>query len=143
MAVKLSVMVEGLKWVCAHNTVYINIKKNTLINLADPSIALELSEDALTEIEENKEDCIELPSWKQVDTKKIAKNYVESLPDGAVKVRLEKALKGLFPMKKFHKEIEIFEYSDNWYNYRSMALKNIAINFLNIKKIEFEDDISY
>ena len=46
-------------------------------------------------------------------------------------------------MKRFLKEINTFEYNDNWYNFRTKALKNIAINYLNIKKIEYIDDISY
>jgi hypothetical protein len=143
MAVKLSVMVEGLKWVCGHDTVYVNIKKNTLVNIADQSMSDLPSDHAILEIEENKDDYIELPSYKQIDFKKIANNYVDTLSDGAVKTRLEKALKGFFPMKKFLKEIQIFEYNDNWYNYRTKALKTIAINFLNMKNIEYEDDISY
>ncbi len=143
MAVKLSVMVEGLKWVCGHDTVYINIKKNTLVNIADPSMSDMPSDHAILEIEEHKEDYLELPSHKQIDTKKIAHNYVDSLNDGAVKMRLEKALKGFFPMKRFLKQIQIFEYNDNWYNFRTKALKNIAINFLEMKNVEFEDDISY
>ena len=40
MSIKLSVMVEGLKWVCGHDTVYINVENNTLINIADPQIIL-------------------------------------------------------------------------------------------------------
>lgn len=143
MSIKLSVMVEGLKWVCGHDTVYINVENNTLINIADPSMSDLPSDHIIEDIEEHKEKYLELPNYKQIDTKKIARNYVESLPDGAVKQRLEKALKSFFPMKKFLKEINTFEYNDNWYNFRTKALKNIAINYLNIKKIEYIDDISY
>ena len=143
MAVKLSVMVEGLKWVCGHDTVYINLEKNTLINIADPSMSDIPSDHVILEIEEHKDNYLELPSYKQIDTKKIANNYVDSLNDGAVKTRLKKALNGLFPMKNFLKEINTFEYNDNWYNFRTKALKNIAINYLNLKNIEYIDDISY
>jgi len=143
MAVKLSVMVEGLKWVCGKDTVYINIKKNTLVNIADPSLSDIPSDHILDEIEEHKDDYVELPNYKQIDTKKIALEYVDSLNEGAVKQRLSKALKGFMPMYKFLKQIDIFEYNDNWYNFRSKALKQIAINFLNMKNIEYEDDISY
>lgn len=141
MAIKLSVMIEGLKWVLGHSTVYVNIKKNTLVNVTD--MADVPQEHIFDEIEENKNDYIELPSYKQIDTKKMAVDYVNSLGDGAVKSRLEKALKGMFPMRKFLKEIEIFEYENNWYNYRSKALKQIAINFLNMKHLDYEDDIYY
>lgn len=141
MAVKLSLMVEGLKWVLGHSTVYINIEKNTLVNITD--LADVPQEHIYDEIEEHKNDYVELPSYKQIDTKKIAVDYVNSLPDGAVKKRLEKALKGFFPMRKFLKEIDIFEYSNNWYIFRSKALKQIAINFLNMKHLEYEDDIYY
>ena len=143
MAVKLSVMVEGLKWVCGKDTVYINIKKNTLVNIADPSLSDIPSDHIVDEIEEHKDDYVELPNYKQIDTKKIALEYVDSLNEGAVKQRLSKALKGFMPMYKFLKQIDIFEYNDNWYNFRSKALKQIAINFLNMKNIEYEDDISY
>ncbi len=143
MAVKLSVMVEGLKWVCGKDTVYINIKKNTLVNIADPSLSDIPSDHILDEIEEHKDDYVELPNYRQIDTKKIALEYVDSLNEGAVKQRLSKALKGFMPMYKFLKQIDIFEYNDNWYNFRSKALKQIAINFLNMKNIEYEDDISY
>lgn len=143
MAVKLSVMVEGLKWVCGHDTVYVNIEKNTLINVADPAMSDIPSDHVLDELEENKNAYIELPSHKQIDTKKIAMDYVKSLEDGAVKQRLEKALKGIFWNRKFLKQIDIFEYKDNWYNFRTKSLKQIAINFLNLKHIEYIDDISY
>ncbi len=143
MAVKLSVMVEGLKWVCGKDTVYINIQKNTLVNIADPSLSDIPSDHAILEIEEHKDEYLELPSYKQIDTKKIAQDYVNSLNEGAVKARLNKALKGFMPMHKFLKQIDIFEYNDNWYNFRSKALKQIAINFLNMKNIEYEDDLSY
>jgi hypothetical protein len=143
MAVKLSVMVEGLKWVYGHDTVYINIKNNTLVNIADPTLSDLPIEDALIEIEEKKDEYLELPSHKQIDYKKIAKDYVYSLNEGAVKMRLEKTLNGPFAMRRFLKQIKIFEYNDNWYNFRTKALKNIAINFLNMKNIEYEDDISY
>ena len=71
MAVKLSVMVEGLKWVCGHDTVYVNIKKNTLVNIADQSMSDLPSDHAILEIEENKDDYIELPSYKQIDFAKV------------------------------------------------------------------------
>lgn len=143
MAVKLSVMVEGLKWVCGHDTVYINIEKNTLINVADPSMSDLPQDHILDELEENKNEYIELPSYKQIDTKKIAKEYVNSFDDGAVKSRLEKSINGPFWYRRFLKQIEIFEYKDNWYNFRSKSLKQIAINFLNLKQIEYIDDIAY
>ena len=143
MAVKLSVMVEGLKWVCGHDTVYVNIDDNTLINVADPVVSDLPQEHILDELEEKKGTYIELPSYRQIDTKKIAKEFAASFDDGAVKSRLEKALNGPFWYRKFLKQIEIFEYKVIWYNFRTKSLKQIAINFLNLKRIEYEDDISY
>ncbi len=143
MAVKLSVVLEGLKWVCGHDTVYVNIEKNTLINVADPTMSDIPSDHVLDELEEHKNEYIELPSYKQIDTKKIVKDYINSFDEGAVKQRLEKALSGPFWYRRFLKQIEIFEYKDNWYNFRSKSLKQIAINFLNLKRIEYVDDIAY
>jgi hypothetical protein len=143
MAVKLSVVLEGLKWVCGHDTVYVNIEKNTLINVADPTMSDIPSDHVLDELEEHKNEYIELPSYKQIDTKKIVKDYINSFDEGAVKQRLEKTLSGPFWYRRFLKQIEIFEYKDNWYNFRSKSLKQIAINFLNLKRIEYVDDIAY
>lgn len=143
MAVKLSVVLEGLKWVCGHDTVYVNIEKNTLINVADSTMSDIPSDHVLDELEEHRNEYIELPSYKQIDTKKIVKDYINSFDEGAVKQRLEKALSGPFWYRRFLKQIEIFEYKDNWYNFRSKSLKQIAINFLNLKRIEYVDDIAY
>ena len=142
MALKLSAVVEGLRWSLDNELVFINIETHKILNCASPTFSDIPNDKILDEVEANKDKYIELPLANEINQRKIAIEFVLSLDEGIVRDNLSKSLNNI-TFKKFYKLLDKYEYKDKWIQFRAKALKEIAISFLNSKNIEFENDVYY
>lgn len=93
----------------------------------------------LREIMES-DDFIELPSQFEIHEYSIMEDFIYSLDDGLMKDDLLNAIRGRGAFRMFKDKIFDYNIRDDWFNYKNNALKKIAIDFLELNEIPFEDD---
>ncbi|MCG2591059.1 UPF0158 family protein [Rhodohalobacter sulfatireducens] len=93
----------------------------------------------LREIMES-DDFIELPSQFEIHEYSIMEDFIYSLDEGPMKDDLLNAIRGRGAFRMFKDKIFDYNIRDDWFNYKNKALKKIAIDFLELNEIPFEDD---
>jgi hypothetical protein len=156
LPVKLSLVVEELEMRNDLIDAYINRETGeTVIVTEDDKSALRQLEDGgdiedlpgwqrdylpkLQGIEES-EVYIPLPSKFEIHEYDIMRRFIGTLEDDALRGTMEELIRGSGAFRRFRDAIERYRIGDKWWQYRSEALKQIAIRFLDSEGIPWVDE---
>lgn len=151
LPVKIGSVLEALLFTEDDCTTYINKKTGEIASVSD-----EESNFAHQELDETvpewiiagtpriklileSEDYFEMPSKYDLHEEKVMALFCETVEKEDVKNYLLKTLKGKAAAENFVKFIDEFELNESWTTHRNNAVKQIAIDFLNVNSIPFED----
>lgn len=91
------------------------------------------------DVVENFENYIELPTKYEVNEYEIMENFCLKVSDQRKQESLLRAIKGKGAFRRFKDKIMDFEIEDQWYSYRDECFKQIAIEWCQENKINFNE----
>ncbi len=134
MKIKLDDVIDALEFVNSgiDSSVHYNEKTNEFIYISDYS-------DMDTDAKENIYDtCIELPTKYDIDEYEMMEEFIETIDDVRLYNQLQIAISGKGAFRRFKDTCINFEIIDDWYKFRDERYKEIAIDWCDKNKIEFE-----
>lgn len=151
--VSLRDVVGEMEALSDEHTAYINRKTGELFTVSDEERSLVEDEELpdnlpdwqreiLPKIREvlNSEDFIPLPSKFEIHEWSIMEDFCRSLQDPDQKARLLDAIHGSGAFRRFKDMIHRMGIADEWNRFRTAALEEIAIHFLESNDIPFKLD---
>jgi len=139
MKVSKSILNEIAQELDCGSTCYYNTKTDEIISI--PSFSDMWDEDDFKEafeteferIEKQKKDLIKLEGLESFESFKIMEQFVDQLPDEALKEELEFVLANKKPFQKFKYLVEESNFRTDWFNFKQNALEKIVAQRLTIE----------
>lgn len=118
--------------------VFLNIRTGEFVYLSEFGVREE-NEELAEEIDANEEDYVRLPSSYDIHEYHIMKCFIESLEDETVKARLSRAIRGRGAFRCFKDTICELDVREDWFVFKSAALRDIAIAWCKENGIAFSE----
>ena len=90
----------------------------------------------------NWDDYVELPDKWEINEYDIMEDFCLSIKDNKISNALYAAIKGRGAFRRFKDSICTYGIEDNWYKFRDLTLRNIAIKWCKDNEITYSDCIS-
>jgi hypothetical protein len=112
-------------------------------NDEDLNIRLEWEKESAEKIKEilSSDDYLEIPSQYDIHEYEIMERFCISVPDPKMSEILLDQIQGSGSFRRFKNMIRRFEIEDDWYKFRDVAYKEIAIDWLESNGLTFTDDL--
>jgi hypothetical protein len=81
-----------------------------------------------------------LPDADQIDEHHIMQRFCRTIDDYFIQDALLRSIRKKRSIRQFHKTVEQFGLKDDWLDFREKAFKEIAIMWLEMHKIPYDDD---
>lgn len=130
MQIKLSEVIDAIDATNIDNSFVYYIQEERIISNDDLD-------------EEDLNNYISLPSFKEKDDYHIMESFVYSLDEGEAKEWLIEAIKGKGAFRQFRFTVERFDLLNNWYDYRYEAYRELAIKWCDYYGVEYLQDNPY
>ena len=134
MKVKLDDVVEALDCVNMEHDAYYNPLKNEIF-YSDIGDYTDLNEDELDELFENS---IGLPTQYEINEYSMMEEFIETIEDVKLYNQLQIAINGSGAFRRFKDTCINFDIIEAWYKFRDKKYKDIAIEWCNDNKINYE-----
>lgn len=154
VVVSLRDVVGEMEALSDQHTAYINRKTGELFTVSDEERSLAEDEELPADVPDwqreilpkirevlGSEDFIPLPSKFEIHEWSIMQDFCRSLQDPDQKARLLDAIHRKGAFRRFEDMIHRMGIADDWYRYRTEALEEIAIHFLEANDIPFRRDL--
>jgi len=92
--------------------------------------------------QESSKDFQRLPDANEIDEHHIMQRFCRTIDDYFIQDRLLQTVRKKGSIYHFQNTVEQFGLKDDWLAFREQALTEIAITWLKMHKIPYEDDIS-
>ena len=135
MAVKLSMIVEGLEMTDDETRVYYDPKNNELKYFGD---YMDLDEEEREE-EEFNDDLISLPSQYEIHEYSMMEEFIESIEDPKDYNCMAIAIQGRGAFRRFKDMAINLGLIDKWYKFRDEKYKEIAREWCERHGLEYEE----
>jgi hypothetical protein len=86
------------------------------------------------------EDFIKMPDSFEIHDYQILREFAETFPHGSVGRALSRTLRGSGAFRRFKSEIRAHGVEQQWYDFKSNAIRKIAVKFLEESGIPFIED---
>ncbi|MDD2435322.1 MAG: UPF0158 family protein [Bacilli bacterium] len=136
---KLSEVILAIETTNMEISTYYNKKTNEVLYQSDYDSQLS----TYTEDDEYNDDIILMFNFGDKNDYKIMESFVYSLDNINIKNELINKIQGRGCFERFKESINYHNIDKDWYEYRDKKYKNIAVNWCNINKIKYEDDIKW
>lgn len=139
LPVSLDLVAQELESLRDEMTAYVNRKTGDVVSVSHDELALveeEVDEEGLLDWEVEMlpqlreiafgDDWVALPDKFDIHEWEIMRRFVETVDDGVLAERLERAIHGKGAFRMFRAAIEDADRLDEWYDFRRESLKKIA-----------------
>lgn len=154
--VSLKSVVSEMDVISDEVTAYINKKTGELCAVSeeeadiieagneDDEFIPEWQKETLPKVREvlESDDFVALPDQFEIHEYSIMERFCLSLSEERLQDELLRAIRGSGAFRRFKDAILRKEIQDDWYRFRSEAIKGIASDFLELEGIDFVDDIA-
>lgn len=153
--VKLSEIVDALEMQFDESQVYLDRAGGELIYLTDEDIQAAEDEEPLESYPQWQHASIQqarlilcsdianfptLPGKWEIDEYDIMRRFVETIEDEEMADKLGNAMHGSGAFRRFKERIHEYGIQNQWHDYRSNALRQIAIEWCREQQVEYSDD---
>ena len=131
--VPIKLVVEAIERTADEWRQFLDIEKMEIVSIPDPSFGAEVRDDDIKKLEEIEEGWnekfFELPTKHEIHDYRIVEEYVQTLPTGHIKDRLQQAIHGKGAFSRFKNILRESCNEQDWYNYRNKAYERLAIEW--------------
>ena len=152
--VKLGEIIEAIDFQLEESSAYLNMNTGEVVTATQEDFKAAENQDSLDEYPEwqhesitmaqeilaHEADFIGLPTKYDVHEYQIMEEFILSIKDKGISDALFRAIKGRGAFRRFKDDIIRFDIEDDWYKYREMAMKQIAIDWCELHNIPFKDE---
>ena len=152
MKVKIKKIVDELEMILDEHSSYFNISDGEVYTVSDEEMNAAEEGDQLEDFpdwqQENikipqsiisEDNYIELPSKFDVHEYAIMEQFCYSIQDSNISDGLQIAIQGKGVFRRFKDACHRFDVIEQWYSYKSEALKDIAISWCNDNNLEYKE----
>lgn len=131
--VPIKLVVEAIERTADEWRQFLDIEKMEIVSIPDPSFGAEARDDDIKKLDEIEEGWnkkfFELPTKHEIYDYRIVEEYVQTLPTGHIKDRLQQAIRGKGAFSRFKNILRESGTEQDWYNYRNKAYERLAIEW--------------
>ena len=141
MTINLKQVIDAVESASEVYTVLYDTQTGKTVYLPDKIITGERDE-ALEELIENAPTgrFLHFPTKYEIHEYSIMESFIETLPPGAARQELAQAIRGKGTFRRFKNGIYYHRLDQQWYTYRDLAYREIAIRWCKDKEIEYMDE---
>jgi len=152
MTVKIKKIVDELEMILDEHSSYFNISDGEVYTVSDEVMSAAEKGDPLEDFpgwqQQNikiaqsiisEDNYIELPSKFDVHEYAIMEEFCYTIKDSKISDALQIAIQGKGAFRRFEDACHRFNFIEQWYSYKSEALKEIAISWCNDNNLEYEE----
>lgn len=140
MTIRLEQVIESIESADDAFTYFYDTKTGETILWSDPSITGESYEEMEALIENSGDRFRRFPTKYDIHEYSIMESFVKSLPPGAARDELIRAIRGRGAFRRFKNGINFHRIEQQWYDYRDQAYREIAIRWCNDEGIEYTEE---
>jgi hypothetical protein len=150
--VKLSDIIDGLESQSDRLTSYLNKKTGEIITVTEDEFMLAESDEPTDDLSEweqesrekvreiqDSDDYIALPSQFDIHEHSIMERFCRTIEDDKIRNEMYRAIQGRGAFRYFKDNIHRFNIVEDWYEYRAEAFKQIAIDWCQAYRIEYDE----
>lgn len=151
--IKLSDIIEAMDFQSEESSAYLKKRTGEIVNITEEEFQAAEAEDSLDDYPEwqidniktamdlldNEEDYLSLPSKYDIHEYEIMESFCHSIKDKEISEILCRTIKEKGAFGRFKNDIRRYELSDEWYEYKDNALKEIARDWCKENNIRFTD----
>lgn len=134
VVIKLSDIIAELDMMSSDARTYLHLKTGEFVVISD---YIDVEEEA-TDIEENPENYILLPTQYEINEYRIIEAFVDNIDNDKTKAELHNAIRGRHAFRRFKDTIRCLNIESQWYNFKNNALRELAIEWCEENKISCE-----
>ncbi|MEI8390690.1 MAG: UPF0158 family protein [bacterium] len=151
-AIKLKEIVDAIEDQSDELYFYLNKKSKKVVMISNDEMRAAEDEDPIEDFPEwqqeiikiaieivNTDDYIELPEKSNINEYEIMEDFCLSIEDDKLRGILLASIKGKGAFKRFKDVAYRHEILENWYEFKNIALKQIAINWCKENNINYTD----
>ena len=129
MKVKLEDIIEGMEFADMESEYYYHTKTEKVIVYMEEILTGIDSSALLTDIEENWENYIHLPTKYDINEYHIMEKFIWQLTSEVMKDKLERTIRGKGAFRRFKNVLYNFGIEKDWFEFRDKEYKKIAIQW--------------
>ena len=151
--VKLDKIIEGLEFQSDEKHSFLDKKTGEIVLISDSEMRAAEDDDPIDDFPDWEQDLvriakeiidetgnyIELPTKFDIDEYCIMEKFCLSIDDSEMCETLYNLIKGSGAFRRFKDAVHEYDIADDWYKYRSDALKEIAIEWCKENGIDFDE----
>ncbi len=148
--VKLSDIIDAIEIMTDESSSYLNMKTGEVVMITDEEMGAAEEDEPLEEYPEwqresietakkvlETEDYISLPDKFDVHEYSIMERFCLSIDDEKIRNIMYSSIKGSGAFRRFKDNIHEYDIADEWYKYKSEALKQMAIDWCKENNVEY------
>ena len=136
---KLSLLVEAFMKISTFDTIFINKKNKSILEISE-LMSDEEKDELFNLVDEKAEDYIKLPLSHELDKYGMMTRFIDSLENEEYKEVLSKAIRGKGVYRRFKETIESFKLKRKWFLFKKKEYILLAKRFAVDNKIDYIDD---
>lgn len=129
MKIKLEDIIEGMEFADMQSEYYYHTKTEKVIVYMDEILTGVDSSALLTDIEENWENYIHLPTKYDINEYHIMEKFIWKLTSEVMQDKLERAIRGKGAFRRFKNVLYNLGIEKDWFEFRDKEYKKIAIQW--------------
>ena len=151
--VKLDKIIEGLEFQSDEKHSFLDKKTGEIVLISDSEMRAAEDDDPIDDFPDWEQDLvriakeiidetgnyIELPTKFDIDEYSIMEQFCLSINDSEMRDTFYNLIKGGGAFRRFKDAVHEYDIADDWYKYRSDALKEIAIEWCKENGIDFDE----
>lgn len=152
--VKLNSIIEAIDVQISESSSYLNKKTGEILMFMEEELTSAEKEDSLEdcpgwqqenilaarEMLDHEDDYLQLPSAYDINQYRIMEKFCFSIKSREISEALRNTIKGKGAFRRFKDALDKLDYTDEWYKYRALTIRQIAIDWCDSNRIEFVDE---
>lgn len=152
--VKLNSIIEAIDVQISESSSYLNKKTGEILMFVDEELTSAEEEDSMEdcpgwqrenilaarEMLDHEDDYLQLPSAYDINQYRIMEKFCFSVESREISEALRSTIKGKGAFRRFRDALNRLDCTDEWYKYRALAIRQIAIDWCDSNHIEFVDE---
>ncbi|MCH4886567.1 hypothetical protein EZV73_03255 [Acidaminobacter sp. JC074] len=136
---KLSIILEALEFTSETTEFYLDVSNNKTVFIDDLINTQEEKDNFYQMLEEG--DFVSLPSQYEINEYKMMENFISTVKDDFIKVKLKQAISGKGAFRYFQDLVFTMGIREDWFKFKNDAYKKCAIKFCINNGLEYDDDV--
>lgn len=138
--VKLSLIVDAVERISNFSNIFVNIKSGEIVEISEYDSSDEC-EEMYSEIDENIDDYIRMPSNYELDSYGRMEMFIDSLDNQEHQMKLYKAINGKGAFRRFKDTLIYLGIRESWFDYERKLNIKLAKSILEDYELEYINDL--